>query len=367
MRVLFQNRPNALTGWGGDTTQMLETKKKIESMGVCVDVVLEVCYDLKQYDLIHIFNMQQAGDYGIKQMRRATQIGIPIALSTIYWDMEVVQKNREKFLYSQAWWVRELAQINTAIPYVLSRIHAVGKRAFQHDVAYMKEMLAKADVLLPNSYSELEIIVQKFKQPSYRSKSIVVPNAISGRYFEINLSKDDIPKPINLDAYILQVGRIEFIKGQLNVIKAMMEFPEIPLVFVGRVSDVYYANECIRLGKKRGNTYFIEHIAQQELVAYYVHAQVHVLPSLRESPGLATLEAAACGVNCVVSIHCPIGEYFAEECFCCDPENLQELRQALLQAWVTPPQKNLQRRIQENFTWDKAAQATYKAYERILK
>ena len=71
----------------------------------------------------------------------------------------------------------------------------------------------------------------------------------------------------------------------------------------------------IKLGKKRGNTFFLGEISHDDIYPYYSKAKVHVLPSFRESPGLSTLEAAVFGVNCVVSFHGPVAEYFGLDIF----------------------------------------------------
>lgn len=101
-----------------------------------------------------------------------------------------------------------------------------------------------------------------------------------------------------------------------------MEHPEIPLVFVGRDLALAYAKQCKVLGARRGNTYFLGEVPHEDLVGLYDRARVHVFPSFRESPGLATLEAAGRGVNCAVSHLGPVTEYFRNLMRYCNPYSI---------------------------------------------
>ena len=93
---------------------------------------------------------------------------------------------------------------------------------------------------------------------------------------------------------------------------------------------------------------------------------MHVLPSLRESPGLATLEAAVFGANCVVSFHGPVAEYFGADVWYCDPDDAPTIRQAVLAAWKAPFNQRLRSSILEKFTWREAARKTLEGYRRLV-
>lgn len=368
MRVLFQNRADALKRWGGDTTQMVETKKHLEELGLTIDINLEPEPDLKGYDIVHIFNIQTA-EYGIRQLLNAKRNHLPVALSTIYWDMKHIIQGEDQYLYSSLRLVRSLAGINKFIPIILGKLYFWNSNRKKNYFA--KTMLNEADILLPNSYSELEIIVQQFRMPELRAKALTVPNGVSDLILcSANPKKQGIKKDIfgNIlpEEYVLEVASISIVKGQLKIIKALSNHSEIPLVFVGRGLSSYYGEECIKAGIKRGNTYFINEVSHEQICNYHKNAKVHVLPSLRESPGLASLEAAICGANCVVSFHSPVSEYFGFDAFCCNPCDINSIKDAILRAWNAPPNMNLKTRILSNFTWRNAALATLEAYNCII-
>lgn len=361
MKVLFQNRPDTFEKWGGDTTQMMETKKHLEEYGVHIDINLETNPDLSGYDLVHIFNIQNA-KYGVKQVLNAKNKGIPTVLSTIYWDFSYALNSKETHLYSENSLVRKFAKINTNIPHIAAKFLLFNKNMEQKK--YMKLMLRNADIILPNSYSELEIIVELTKMPELRQKAFIVPNAISK--LKLRTSSNLIEESLCLpEEYILEVARVETWKGQLNLIKALLDYPDIPLVFIGNLKT-FYGEECIKLGNKRGNTYFLGEVPHDMIYTYYSKAKVHALPSLRESPGLSSLEAAVCGANCVISIHSPIPEYFGFDAFCCDPLNIKSIKNAVLKAWNSPKDNRLKKKVLENFTWEKASLKTFEAYTHII-
>jgi glycosyltransferase involved in cell wall biosynthesis len=359
MKVLFQNRPNAFEAWGGDTTQMVATKEALEKQGVEIDVSLDPEPDLRGYDLVHIFNIQTA-EHGVLQARNARRSGVPIALSTIYWDRRHMLSSSDFMTYHSSPLVRVLSKIGKPLArFMLSR-HRIAQEKL------MAEMLQSADVILPNSIAEDEILVDVFRMPFLRAKSVIVPNAVSQEN-ETPESKiteeqlESLPK-----SYLLEVANFDPGKGQLNLIRGMMDRPEIPIVLIGRESVPKYRAACRVLSEKRGNTFFIDHVPHDQINRFYKRARVHALPSLRESPGLATLEAAMNGANCVVSIHGPIIEYFGSDAWFCDPMKPESIREAVLAAWDAPANTHLRETILQRFTWPKAAQATLDAYNRIL-
>jgi len=361
MKVLFQNRKDSFENWGGDTSQMVHTKTELEKLGVIINISLESAPDLNGYDLVHIFNIQTA-DYGIKQVLNAKKNKIPIVLSPIYWDKRHIENELEIYKYHRKKLIRILSTLGVSIvKFLLNTFFSKNRREINVSA---KKMLTYSDLILPNSYAESECLALIYDLPCLRVKSIFVPNGIDKDL----LSKPVVEKKLKVpDDFILQVGRIEPVKGQLSVIKAMMSSPEIALVFVGRGLDSLYGRECKDFGNIRGNVFFIEHIANDEINNVYKRAKVHVLPSLRESPGLVTLEAAVNDVNCVVSIHAPTAEYFKEDVWYCDPKKISTIEHAIKEAYKTPVHKKFKDRILHEFTWEKAASITYDSYKLLLE
>jgi glycosyltransferase involved in cell wall biosynthesis len=364
VKVLFQNRSDADTHRGGDTVQMEKTGEHLARYGVTVDISLAPEPPVAGYDIVHVFNVQTSA-HGVLQCRNAKQSRTPLVLSTIFWDPRPARMDPYVLRYA---WSRAGRTLATVAPRVACALAPLTTRLpSSRSFKAAKEMLWLADLLLPNSHAELEGLAHYFSAPWVRCKGWVVPNAVDPpRRPEI----DGVPASLEAlpsGQYVLQVGRIEPVKNQLRLLQALLPLPELPLVFVGRAACEAYAEACYRLATARGNTWFIPEIEHDVLPHVYQRAKVHVLASLRESPGLATLEAAVWGANCVVSHHGPVTEYFSNAAWCCDPSDVSSVQGAVRAAWDALPRSDLGERIRREYTWDQAAARTYAAYTRLLQ
>jgi glycosyltransferase involved in cell wall biosynthesis len=107
-------------------------------------------------------------------------------------------------------------------------------------------------------------------------------------------------------------------------------------------------------------------LGYQVVIEYYRRARVHALPSLLESTGLATLEAASQGANCVVSQNCPVTEYFGRGALCCDPMSIDSIGAAVLKAWKASRRHPGEVPACATATWPAVAEMTLEAYRRVL-
>jgi glycosyltransferase involved in cell wall biosynthesis len=220
----------------------------------------------------------------------------------------------------------------------------------------IRTILKKANLLLPNS--ELENIFIENKYGTHQPHQ-VIPLGVNT---EIFANKTNIVRDSNL---ILSVGRIEGIKNQLNLIKALQGTP-YKLMLIGKPApnQLSYYKECRKQAGK--NVSFIDHIPQKELSSYYYRAKVHVLPSWFETCGLSSLEAAYCGCNIVVSERGFTRGYFGNEAFYCEPGDQESIRNRIELALKHPNNGNLSKIISSQYTWDLAAEKTFAAYQTIL-
>jgi glycosyltransferase involved in cell wall biosynthesis len=98
----------------------------------------------------------------------------------------------------------------------------------------------------------------------------------------------------------------------------------------------------------------------------YKVAKVHALVSWMETPGLSSLEAAAMGCNIVVTRKGDTYDYFENYAFYCEPDNVNSIKQAIDDAFTSSVNPKLKQKILDNYTWEKTAEETYKAYKKIL-
>jgi len=165
---------------------------------------------------------------------------------------------------------------------------------------------------------------------------------------------------------VICVARIEGIKNQLNLIRALNN-TRFKLLLIGNHSpnqQAYY-DECKSIAA--ANIEFIAHLPQDELVAYYQRAGVHVLPSWFETTGLSSLEAAAMGCNIVITDKGDTREYFGDDAFYCDPGKPESILAAIEQAGGAQHKPMLRERILQKYTWAQAAKSTLAAYEQVVE
>jgi glycosyltransferase involved in cell wall biosynthesis len=367
MRVLFVNRADAERNLGGDTIQMLKTKDALEARGVTVDVrSTETLDEIPPCDLAHVFNIQFA-DASWRAFQVLAKHRLPIVLSPIYWELwdfwfEFGVAGRRHWR-----WLAKYAGKGRA-----RRIYVAwqrGKAPTDRQWRIQRWLLQNAVQVLPNSESEGHLLQRAYQLPAaFQEKITVVHNGIDAAHFQ------PPPKPNQAFAaehgvvdFVLEVGTISPTKNQLGLIRALYDLP-LPLVFIGQTAEGRpdYGLECEALAAKRGNVTFIERLPHAELPGVFALAAVHALPSWRETPGLASLEAGAAGCRIVTTSIGSTRDYFGDLAWYCYPDDHQSIRAAVEAALRGRPSPALRERILDRYTWDRAAQATLSAYEEVL-
>ncbi len=332
IKVLFATRNGYLETKGGDTFQMLNTKKYIESHfpNISISVICEPSQmdNAEDFDILHIFNMQNINE-ALEYSKKAKAMGKRVALSPIYWDLsEAIYACRMAKLTGimKIWellhWAKPILNLNFSS-------HKYMGSEFKKKYI---ELLGNIDILLPNSDEEGEIIDRQFGVKGY--KTIVIPNAIQ---IKPDLGADLETLPEVGTGFIMEAARIEPTKNQLALIKACKN-KEIPIVIIGAHNKNYgkYLKKVEKAAEKRGNVYILGEMKPEQVAAYYRKAKVHALPSYRESPGLSSLEAMYYGANAVVSsrTYCPIDYYkFSSEAYVCNPYSVKSLSKAVEEAY----------------------------------
>lgn len=367
MKVLFQTRTNLYSAPGGDMIQLLKTKEFLEKMGVEVDISLEFEPDLTKYDLVHLFNLMEPQDIYL-QMVNAKKQNKKIALSTIYGLYTEFERKARGGLFQKLANIispYQIGYIKTLIKqFYENRFHkGVYKMLFKGYYGLMKEIVDNTDVFLPNSISEMNRVASEFKLKKYTF--VDIPNAIDKTVF----SGEETSTQNKFAKYqdcILCAARIEGRKATLNLVKAV-KGTDYKLVLVGKESQ-NQKKYVEQVHKEAGeNVFFLGAIPHDDLRDLYKVAKVHALVSWMETPGLSSLEAAAMGCNIVVTTKGDTRDYFEDFAFYCEPDDTNSIKKAIDSAFTEPVNPLLKQKILNNYTWEKTAAETYKAYQKILK
>lgn len=330
MKILFQIRGDYSRNIAGDSIQMLKTKEYLEKLGVKVDISSSSRISLKNYDIIHIFNIIRAYEpYEFSQ--NAIEQGKPYVLSTIYWSMMDYIREAKNTTVTLEWWQRP------------------------NDLR--KKLIVNAAMLLPNSETEMYMIKKDF---GVETQYLVVPNCCDKFFY--TAKPDEFIKKYGIQDFVLCVGRIEYRKNQLYLIEALKN-TGIKLVLIGPKSDPDYYKMCAAAGD---NVIFLDEFKHYELASAYAAAKVHVLPSWYETPGLSSLEAGLAGCNVITTERGTTREYFENYVEYCNPASVESINKSVMAAYNKPKGESLKIHILNNYTWEKAVKKTLEAYRKVL-
>ncbi len=339
MRILFQSRESLLDSTGGDTIQILKTKEYLEKLGLSID--LEPKKNVR-YDLIHFFNTTGKIDSIYAKCVKYKSLGYPIVISPIYWDTNYIWN------YYKGYNLR--SGFNMYYNHVLKLL----------DFKKIQSNLMKqADLLLPNSKIEKELIIEKFGLDS--SKFHIVYNSVDNFFF--NAKSDSFVDKYGLDDFILYSGRVEPRKNTHSLCAAIKNL-DLKLVVIGKLTnDEGYNSFCKRVGGQ--NVKYLGFVEHEELASAYAAAKAHVLPSFYETPGLSSLEAAAAGCNIASTNIGSAPEYFDNLAYYCDPRDITSIEDAISNSFNAKKNMKLKKHVM-NYSWENTAQETLRGYEMIL-
>ncbi|HXB05885.1 MAG TPA: glycosyltransferase family 4 protein [Puia sp.] len=358
MRVLFIARASLYTNRGGDTVQLQKTAEYLGRLGVDVDIRLTTDkMDYSGYALIHFFNLFRPADI-LRHIRSSAR---PYVVTPIYVDYSEADRRTRKGparLLLRLFPPEAIEYAKVVARWLLNG-EKIGSAAFlwYGQRRSMRYILEHAGMLLPNSSSEVRRLQERFSiQRPYR----VIPNAVDPALF-----RPPAEAPVRDNRLVLCVARIEGIKNQLNLIKAI-NGSAFRLILVGApaVNQRGYYEECRRIAGPAVS--FAGAVPQEELVGYYCRAAIHVLPSFFETTGLSSLEAAAMGCAVVITDKGDTREYFGDQASYCDPASPASILRALEEAAERGPSAGLQEKIRKQYTWTETAARTLEAYQAAL-
>ena len=329
MKVLFQSRVDLFDKPGGDTTQLNETKKSLEKLGLEVDINNDLNVNVQKYDIVHIFNLDWVCE--------------------AYWYVKNAKKYKRKF--------------KPALFQFLFGIRREQRLAIE-----------KSDYVLVQTNKEAEDLKSAYT-PKNNFKWKKVVNGVNIEKFT-NPNFKEALKLINFEDYILCVGRIEPRKNQLSLIQAFKElkkdgtYSNLHLVFAGGINSHHptYAKKFKKICKTEQDIHFLGFTEQSILAAVYSKAKVFACPSWFETTGLVYLEAVVAGCNSIVGCGDRAKEYLEENCLYCDPGDINSIKQALTEALkANSVSKTFRKDVIKEYNWENTANQTLSVYNEVLK
>jgi len=374
MKVLFQSRLDLFDKKGGDTVQMLETKKALEELGVIVDINCELFPNVSKYDLVHVFNLDWVCEPYL-QIKNAKKQNKKVVLSPIHHSLAEFLKYEELNRWG-------LSKVGNSI-FSNQEVRDVAKNLIK-GVLYPKKLypaiyqlllgirkeqqvsVAMSDIVLVQTNLEAEELKLDYKTCNFKWEKVV--NGINPNIFgaQPNVKKEKI---------ILSVGRIEPRKNQINLAKAFIkaqekgELLDYRMVFIGKSNLTHksYLAEFDRTISSNNSFKYLGFVEQENLCNLYHSAFIFASPSWFETTGLVFLEAAVCGVSSLVATGDRAGEYLKDSAVYCDPASVDSICNALILAQRPTVSKEFSEFVKKTYTWENCAKETLKIYQEILK
>jgi len=357
LRVLFVQRPDASTRFGGAAMLARDTFEAVKGLGVTADMVDTDRPDARGYDLVHVFNVGQP-EICKRQMDACEEAGVPVALSPVWLDLREYFGRAHVYerLLLNAKTSREVEaklqryRHNRDFNSYLSRRQA---EELERRHAGQAALLRRARVLLPNSAIEArDCLVQL----GVRDKPMVIVYIAGSlepeRYWQDQRSG------------LMAIGRVETRKNQTGLLYALRE-DAIEIDIIGATYHADLVQVCLKWCPRAR---IHGRVPRQPMLEMLGRCEVHALVSWCETAGIATLEAAAAGAKIVVADRGAEVEYFGDDAEYADPADPDSIRAAVMRALARPPRyrgDTLDERIRER-TWRQSAQETIRAYQLAL-
>lgn len=323
---------------GGVQVRIRKIEELLRNAGVETEFFSTFSSDIGNCDIVHTFLASPTSDGIISSAHKA---GKKVVLSSI---MPVV--DGWKIVVSRMFW----------------KLHLLTQAQM------VANTLCAADCVIAETEMESEFL-QKYYSVK-KERIVVIPNGVDVPEVIVKGSDAIFERIGGKKKYILQVGRFDDNKNQLNVIKALKD-TDIDVVFVGgadRADNGYYA-KCLQEAKGCDNIHFLGWVDNKStlLRSAYQNAEVLTVPSHFETFGLTLLEGGMAGNKLAISKTLPILEYPAFlGCRTFAPDNVVEIRESLRAAFTDPKDELLPQKLEACFSWPKVIEKHIEIYKSLI-
>ncbi|WP_249931125.1 glycosyltransferase family 4 protein [Ramlibacter sp. 2FC] len=307
---------------GGGEVQIMQYQKHLLRRNVDVTLLNPWAPQFKSHDIVHFFSCMSGSLHFCSFVK---SVGMPLLVSPNLWITEETKKN-----------------------YPFDEIRL---------------MFVLSDRVVCNSNAECDLLAIVFNIE--REKFATVYNGIDRQFLvaadaSIFRSMHGIHSP-----FVLNVANIEPRKNQLNLIRALKAHPDLTLIIVGHVRDAEYAKQCFEEGGEQLK--YLGPLAHDsdELRSAYAACSVFALPSTLETPGLAALEAFACGAPVVVTGEGCTREYFGAGARYVDHDDVAGISNAIAESVSRRKTFLSTIVVSANFTWDKVVEHLVDVYAEL--
>lgn len=343
MRICLASYQSVMMLKGGPRTQILQTKRCLELLGVQV-ALFESWQEFPKgtIDLIHLFGAN-IGTYHLA--REIQKLGIPMVVTPIYYSRHSSPV------------IRTVVAADTLMRKIA--------RGTWTDYGLVAEICGWGHAVMPNTRKEARLVQRGLGIPP--EDIVVVPNGVDMRFHGADPGL--FRQQYGIDKFVLTVGHIG--PKRKNVLRLLRALEKInaPAVIIGRIEDNAYGRACLQAAKNNPRLIVLDAIPNDSplLASAYAACDVFVLASQFETPGIAALEAGLAGAKIVITKYGGTEEYFGPYAEYVEPTSWELIHHGITTALNKEKNNALREHIKQEFLWERVAEKTLEVYERVLR
>lgn len=320
MKVLFNTYPMAFHTPGGGEIQLQQYHKHLVERGVQVSLLDLWNPRFKDHEVVHYFSCMSGSLHFCSFVK---SIGLPLVVSPNLW---ITEESKSKYPFDE-----------------------------------IRLIFVLADRVVCNSNAECDLLAKVFNIP--REKFFTVYNGID-QYFLQPVDGQLFREQFGITGkFVLNVANVEPRKNQLELARALKAHPDLQLVLIGHVRDQEYAQSCFKEGGDQLRYIGPLNHDSDLLRSAYAACSVFALPSVLETPGLAALEAFACGAPVVVTSEGCTKEYFGAGAAYVDHADTAGIAAAIARCADAPRSFLSTIVASANFTWARVVERLASLYD----
>jgi D-inositol-3-phosphate glycosyltransferase len=263
-----------------------------------------------------------------------------------------------------------------------------GQREHRCRASSEQHLAHLSDAIISPSLDEKEVLIERYGIPTSKVE-VVFPGVNPRIFYPVRSSSVFRVMRKESDHFVLlYVGRIEPVKGLINLMKALeflresdsQLFEKIRILVIGggkKKEELSANEEVIRIREAGGRIglgeklTFLGSVDHFQLKKYYSAADVLLLPSLYESFGLVAVEALACGTPVIASRIGQLKTIVLEgkNGFSFPPHDPLSLSRTIEKFHAGRDRLWSRQSIREDvigrFSWDKTADETYRIFKSL--
>ena len=338
MRVLLHGRHDLRKKPGGDAVHIDMLARLLPTFGVQAEVVTAASPHMEKVDLVHLFNLSRA-DETHAQWRNARRHGVPAVCTPIYSPRKRLER------YELDGWHGCYRVLPRLVPDFerrqelksLVRCFSEGRPGLwlrQRSMGYHTQQLAVlrgVEKILVDTQSEAEALAADFGLEDL--PITIVPLGVDAVPQGKPPEAPDLTSQIPQAAYVLNPARVEPLKNQLALMRALDD-THLHVVFTGHLSRQHlsYARRFRAAVRSNPRWHYLGNVRQEQLAVLYDSAAAVAIPSWVENCCLAAVEGAMHDRPVVVTSESYTHEYLGNRAFYCDPASPESIRRTVLAA-----------------------------------